>query len=259
VSTCVSNRPLGLRPACRRHDANAHPKTTEDPDDRSGHNPCRWRSSVHHCRGSHTRSDGRRDQQRPFGVLVDPSGSHPACQDRQFGSGKDAATIITLADASAPTRYDFGLTLPTGAAAQLASDDSVVVLDQGGNPLGSFLKPWAKDATGKNLATEYGLNGSTLTQIVHTEGATFPVTADPHYTWGWVTGTIYFNKTETKLMALGGTIVSWLPSPATMWGGRSLAALAAYAVATNQCIKWKIWAIGIIAGGPLLYQGGYCT
>ncbi|MDN3460960.1 hypothetical protein [Rhodococcus sp. APC 3903] len=37
-------------------------------------------------------------------------------------------------------------------------------------------------------------------------------------TWGIIAATIYFNKAETRTMALGGTVVSWIPSPWTVWG-----------------------------------------
>lgn len=36
----------------------------------------------------------------------------------------------------------------------------------------------------------------------------------PHYTWGTISGTAYFDKSETKVIALGGTVVGWLPHPA---------------------------------------------
>lgn len=46
--------------------------------------------------------------------------------------------------------------------------------------------PWAVDAEGNALDTEYVVDGDTLVQKIHTdEGTVFPVIADPHWTW-WV-------------------------------------------------------------------------
>ena len=179
--------------------------------------------------------------------------------------GKDAATVITLADASAPTKYGFALKLPTGATTHLASDGSVVVLDQGGNPLGSFLKPWAKDATGKSLPTEYTLSGSTLTQIVHTEGATFPVTADPHYTWGWVSGTVYFNRAETLRIRTASSAASLAGLVSFPFG--TLFTLFYYVIRSQAAQAYNLGGCYKISsrfnGGPLpwdryTYYGGYC-
>jgi hypothetical protein len=180
---------------------------------------------------------------------------------------KDAAAVITLRDASAPTRYDFALSLPTGASALGASNGSVIVLDQHGSALGSFSKPWAKDANGKSLATEYNLFGSTLTQVVHTNGASFPVTADPKYTWGWATGTAYYNRSETHNIATGslaGTAVcgglALVATPAA--GAACLAAWADINFQANrawnqgQCVKLK-YAVGSFLGA-YVYSGGYC-
>ncbi|WP_405787196.1 hypothetical protein OG753_04075 [Streptomyces sp. NBC_00029] len=88
------------------------------------------------------------------------------------------------------------------------------------------------------MPTSYSLDGNTLVQTIETGPDTaYPVVADPHYTWGIISGTVYFNKSETKVIALGGTVVSRLPHPAAVVGGRSL---AGYAVATDQCIKFKV-------------------
>ena len=172
-----------------------------------------------------------------------------------------AATVITLKDSVAPTRYDFKLDLPPGASAQLLDDGSAVVRDSLHKALGSFQPPWAKDASGAAIPTSYSLAGNVLSQVIDVRGATFPVTADPHYTWGWVSGTVYFNKSETKAIALGGTVVSWIPTPYTVIGGRTLIAWAGIAVAANRCIKLKV-GLTYYINSIAYYSGnegdGYC-
>jgi hypothetical protein len=139
-----------------------------------------------------------------------------------------------------------------------------VLISSPTGPLGQFQPPWARDAHGKDLATSYTLtdssgSGYVLTQHVNTGGATFPVTADPHYTWGWITGTIYFNKQETTMAAvLGGGAGFWtqiVPGWGTLLGAytSTLATVAGIAVARHQCLKIKLPALV-----PETYSGGYC-
>ncbi|MFC9817897.1 hypothetical protein ACFVJM_38280 [Streptomyces virginiae] len=156
-----------------------------------------------------------------------------------------ARALVTLKDAAAPTTQRFELGLPEGAS--LVADGNGgydIVTSAGGAGLvarGHIDAPWAKDANGKSVPTRYSLEGTTLIQTIETgPDAAFPVVADPHYTWGIISGTVYFNKSETKVLALGGTVVSWLPHPAAEVGGRSIAGIAGYAVATDQCIKFKV-------------------
>lgn len=179
-------------------------------------------------------------------------------------SGRDTATVITLEDVSAPTTYRFPLHLKAGQTAALQPDGSVVVSSTDGD-LGEFQPPWAKDAAGRSLATSYSLDGNTLVQRIDTTNAQFPVTADPHYTWGIISGTIYFNKRETATIgwsgSMAGLVTKVIASEATALLGGIVASMATYATITRQCIKLKITPIGNIAGpGSLsLYKGGYCT
>ncbi|WP_189748156.1 hypothetical protein [Streptomyces nojiriensis] len=153
-----------------------------------------------------------------------------------------ARALVTLKNANAPTTQRFNLGLPDGAT--LIADGTGgydIVTSAGGAVRGHIDAPWAKDANGKAVPTSYSLDGNTLAQTIETGPNTaYPVVADPHYTWGIISGTVYFNKSETKVLALGGTVVSWLPHPAAVVGGRSLAGVAGYAVATDQCIKFKV-------------------
>lgn len=184
-----------------------------------------------------------------------------------------ARALVTLRNADAPTTQRFNLGLPDGAG--LIADgtggyDIVSSADGAGVVArGHIDAPWAKDANGKAVPTSYSLDGNTLVQTIQTGPNTaYPVVADPHYTWGIITGTVYFNKSETKVIALGGTVVSWLPHPGAVVGGRTLAGFAGVAVATDQCVKIKVnpslaplSMAGALAGSGY-YKGsagdGYC-
>ncbi|MFD7929602.1 hypothetical protein [Streptomyces sp. NPDC059742] len=184
-----------------------------------------------------------------------------------------ARALVTLKNVDAPTTQRFNLGLPDGAT--LIADGTGgydIVTSAGGAGVavrGHIDAPWAKDANGKAVPTSYSLDGNTLVQTIETGTNTaYPVVADPHYTWGIVSGTVYFNKSETKVLALGGTVVSWLPHPAAVVGGRSLAGIAGYAVATDQCIKFKVnpsllpLSVPAAVNGSGTYKGsagdGYC-
>jgi hypothetical protein len=102
-------------------------------------------------------------------------------------------------------------------------------------------------------------SGYVLTQHINTHGAAFPVTADPHYTWGWVTGTIYFNKQETAILSSAAGGAAFLAAYVPVWG----TALAGYSVALSttagianahhKCLEIKLPSLV-----PHQYSGGYC-
>ncbi len=67
--------------------------------------------------------------------------------------------------------------------------------------LGRIDAPWAKDAEGHSVPTDYRLSGNELVQEIHPTASTaFPVVADPKISFGWG---IYvkYNKAETKAVA----------------------------------------------------------
>ncbi|CAN5478396.1 hypothetical protein BH10ACT8_BH10ACT8_00650 [soil metagenome] len=178
-----------------------------------------------------------------------------------------ASTIITLADAAASTSYSFAVTLPPHSGLALRSDGSVAVLTAG-KAVGSFLPPWAKDARGTALATHFTLTGNVLTQHVETRGAVFPVTADPHYTWGWVTGTVYYNKHETmvanNLWYVAGPLCTGVGAwfvPAGVYCGviaGSITAVAHVATSEGRCLKIKAVPGNVALLQPGIYSGGDC-
>ncbi|MFF5311564.1 DUF4258 domain-containing protein [Streptomyces massasporeus] len=87
--------------------------------------------------------------------------------------------LITLKDADAPTEFRFPLGLPADADTETLEDGSVLVT-RGEEYLGTFDAPWAKDARGEAVPTEYRVEGGALVQTVRPgPGTAFPVVADP--------------------------------------------------------------------------------
>ena len=87
--------------------------------------------------------------------------------------------IINIKDSSAPDTYDFPVELETSEKIVLNEDGSALVKKANGQTKLTILKPWAKDANGKDLKTEYQIFGNNLRQTIDFKDAVFPVTADP--------------------------------------------------------------------------------
>ena len=92
--------------------------------------------------------------------------------------------LIAIERSDAPNEFAFPLALPTGAVLVAADDGSAAIVDSSGHEVAAIAAPWAKDAAGRAVPTSYRLDGSTLIQVVEHEGATYPVVADPSFTWG---------------------------------------------------------------------------
>ncbi|WP_155291148.1 hypothetical protein [Rhodococcoides fascians] len=180
------------------------------------------------------------------------------------GSDNDVSTVITIPNAESPSEYRFPLTLPDGAGTEPQPDGSINILNSTGKPIGSFTAPWAKDSAGKAVPTSISIEEGVLIQKVDLSSTqSFPVTADPHYTWGIVTGTAYFNRYETQrigsLGAVTGLAGAFLPPPfdalvITYGAALSLAASADYN--NGHCVA--INSVGVIReywGGD---GDGYC-
>ncbi|MEV8591552.1 DUF4258 domain-containing protein [Streptomyces sp. NPDC052012] len=88
-------------------------------------------------------------------------------------------TLVTLKDADAPTEYRFPLGLPADAALDRLEDGTILV-SRGEEYLGTFDAPWAKDASGEAVPTDYRIEDGALVQTVRPGPNTaYPVVADP--------------------------------------------------------------------------------
>jgi hypothetical protein len=193
---------------------------------------------------------------------------------------EDGVRFIAVAkDASAPKQTSFKLNVPADTQVVPASDgetgfdliqpiknDQGSTTDEDGDAYGTLTlghldAPWAKDANGKDVPTTYALDGATITQTVTPAAdATYPLVSDPKWTWGWVSGTVYFNKSETTKMAYNAAFVagmaSFLPVP---WNAlavayaSNIARVAGLSSAVHKCVKIKYPPFT-----PSTYSGGYC-
>jgi hypothetical protein len=89
-------------------------------------------------------------------------------------------SILSINSTHSHKSYDFPLDLPKGFSLEKKKDGSVNIKDENNTLHTTILKPWARDAKGREVETYYTIKGSTLTQYVdfNAEHA-FPVIADP--------------------------------------------------------------------------------
>ena len=95
------------------------------------------------------------------------------------------AAYVVVRDENAPVSYEFGHDLPAGFKLSEDGEGGIEVLNPRQEVVGVIAAPWAVDANGVEVQTEYKLRGGVLVQTVNHVGAAYPVLADPEYSYGW--------------------------------------------------------------------------
>jgi hypothetical protein len=207
------------------------------------------------------------DVQLPVGensdhaVVVDGDAALAGSQDTTLvvdAVSSDTVRISSVLETpEADTRIPYEFDLPEGAVLEKQDDgsvDVVVSLADGIDAVtASIEQPWAVDANGAPVATEYQIFGATLMQVVHTTSDTaFPVVADPTVVNKWWGIVVRFNRSETASVGLGGAVcnqvVSKIPHPAATVLGAYCGVLATVAAAAyaqpNKCPRVNVGWIG---------------
>ncbi|MFG3281564.1 hypothetical protein [Streptomyces sp. NPDC048111] len=92
-----------------------------------------------------------------------------------------ARALVNIKSAAAAHDYRYDLTLPKGATLTPEDDGGVLIQAADGAVIGEVATPWARDAAGKPVATQYRVEGQRLIQhVAFTEASAFPVVADPN-------------------------------------------------------------------------------
>lgn len=124
---------------------------------------------------------------------------------RETEDGAQSIAVLASPDAPMPS---WQLSLPESMQAELSENGGIIfrTIDDDLNLIHEFMieSPWAVDAEGKYLATHYELLGDTIVQHVDTEGAVFPIVADPRLTFGLG---VYLNMTGAEIAAVATAIV----------------------------------------------------
>lgn len=89
-------------------------------------------------------------------------------------------SLIHIPNVDSPKEYSFSINLDYRMTH--LEDGGVAVWYQKDNLVGTFSSPWAVDANGASVDTDYMIDGNRLIQRVHTDATTaFPVVADPFW------------------------------------------------------------------------------
>lgn len=133
------------------------------------------------------------------GKVVYPSNDGSANTVIPTASGVQMLT--TIANAQAPERYSYSLTIPAGGQIVPAGQGFFIV-NADNEPMTFIAEPWAKDANGNVVSTHYELNGSTLTQVVeHNLATAYPVVADPKFAWSGILPSVKTTRSETAQLS----------------------------------------------------------
>ncbi|MBT1674623.1 hypothetical protein [Curtobacterium aurantiacum] len=164
------------------------------------------------------------------------------------------------------TRYAAVMSAPASSRASWAFDDDVelVLLDDGrvtvsdanGDLIAGIDAPWAVDASGRALPTNYRVDGTTLVQDVQVDSRTaYPVVADPRYSTFPGYWTVTFNRAESATVV--GTVAScaalFSKSPVPVLRALTvtcgvLAAFSTAQLAGGKCVKLHLAGLpGVIA------------
>ncbi|KAB2812431.1 hypothetical protein F9L07_11710 [Pimelobacter simplex] len=89
--------------------------------------------------------------------------------------------LVTIPDETAPETYDFALAGDVAALTDPDEDGALGVVDADGQLIAAVEAPWAVDANGQHVPTEFVIEGATLQQVVRHRGGdyAYPITADP--------------------------------------------------------------------------------
>jgi len=183
-------------------------------------------------------------------------------------SAGQSQSVITVLD-KGKSSADFSMKLPDGFVAEMTGDGGVQLRNRSTHVILPFIKaPWALDANGKKLPTSYTIKGSKITQHVNTDGAAYPVIADPSIQWipypvvamwGWQADQIAKFTATFVALGVGGTcttavVAGWIgkifSGVCSLIGWSSARDLfisigkvwrSGTGLATTTCYGFKIW------------------
>ena len=139
---------------------------------------------------------------------------------------------------------------------------------------GTFDAPWAVDADGQELPTAYEVIGDKLVQTVETDGASYPIVADPSYTYrdikfSWSIWTPFdilaqANQRGSRVTSNGPTTALCVGVALVPVFGTGLAVACGVSVAVDniayeygRCVQFKFNGITRYISKSY-YRGGFC-
>ncbi len=130
---------------------------------------------------------------------------------RVLARAEGVQALSVLKEGSSTAEFEF--TVPNAATVVPSNGgyDVMIDVEDINITIAHVAAPWAVDAEGVSLPTEYTFANGVITQTVDTTGATFPVVADPMITLGLANAPqgpgFYLNMTGLMLKALGTGVI----------------------------------------------------
>ena len=150
-------------------------------------------------------------------LFADVNKDTDALVQPQADAGVRVLTVIK--SSQTPTEFDYNLKLDDGHKLRALEDGGVVVVDGDDVVVALIEAPWAFDAQGKAVGVSYAASANALTlKVAHDDSTAYPVLADPVFTWGNISGTIYFDRDETDNLATTAIVPAAVFALAGPWG-----------------------------------------
>ncbi len=163
-------------------------------------------------------------------------------------SRPDGVQVMTVLD-KGQSSATFDVSLPADMTLTKNGQGYKIQADgpEGAVELARIKAPWAVDAKGKRLPTDFTLQGNRLIQTVDTSKASYPITVDPYVVRTWYGVQVRFTLNETRGMAASAGFVNymsyWIPQPygAIVYGVSGAVVLwAGTALAYNKCVALNV-------------------
>lgn len=190
---------------------------------------------------------GRASESGQYAIVAQSSSLSYAASFPEEGTTRLSAILAAPITSHPRWSFESGTKL-------LILDDGSVSISDGERFLGGIDAPWAVDSDGRSLPTHYEVSGATLTQIVDTTDATFPVVADPTIQFYGPYIQVHLNKTAS--IAAVGTYATCAAvlNKSPVWFAKALqiacgtvAAFSTAQLAGGQCVSIH-YVVGV--GGP---------
>ncbi len=152
---------------------------------------------------------------------------------------------------SAPTRYEYPLSIPSDASL-VPIGDAVAIVSSSLGAIATIDAPWATDAAGRAVPTHYEIEGTTLVQVIdhHSGQISYPIVADPKFVWEGILPAVKTTRAETKdLAAIGATALG--PSKACSKFVTAAGIVGAALCAANSA--------SIMVNATRIYYAGKCA
>ena len=156
------------------------------------------------------------------------------------------STYVVVRDNSAPTDYRFRFELSDGVKLSEDGNGGIEILNEANQVVAKVASPWATDANGVAVPTEFKLSDGLLIQEIDHIGAVYPVVADPSVTLGWHIYVWFDVPDEVDSAGYWYAIIQGIGGLATCTGISTASGGVAGAICGFGYIYWGVGGAGVL-------------